>query len=1042
MSAVYSEPTNLDFGGLYQDMQNEFDDSDIYNMNMQSLNDMNMHGLNMNLAKEDNLSNVDPDVNCPVLDNTNRYWLPVDFNSEMKFDSKSLSLLHFNARSLNRNFDNIYDLITNQINANFSIYGFSETWIHPLTPKELFFVENYTFFHRDRTKSRGGGVAMLIHNSFNVKERADITLPPNLCESIFLEIQMYNRKNVIVGVIYRDPSSNIADFNDNINICLNQIINENKDVYVMGDWNINLLNTSSVANINDFLNIMYNNSFRPLINRPTRITKCSISLIDNIFTNVYAKQISSGILYDDTTDHLPIFSVTHNTMPYSQVHNNMNFTRRRVNPHNISNLNKALLSIDWNDILICDIEDAYNNFFKVFKQAFNDNCEIIKKKNTRSTGKKPWITHGLLKCIIKKNRLLKTFCKKRTKSNETKYKKYRNNLNAILRTARKKYYCDLLTKNKHNLKNVWQIINELMCKKKKQIFPLYFTKNNVNLYKNEDIVNEFNNFFSNIAANTLKQTNLNSNKQFSYYLKNPRQSSMYFYPTNELEIIKIVKELKMGYSTGFDDVSTFVVKKVIHSIVTPLVYIFNLSLSTGRVPNNLKIGKIIPVFKKGDKHLFSNYRPITLLPCFSKILEKIVYKRLISYLDKNKILNNCQYGFRAGHSCEHALIDLNNTLLTNIDNNKHSFGIFLDLSKAFDLIDHSILLYKLSHYGIRGTVWEWFQSYLLDRRNYTSFNNYNSSYSTARYGVPQGSVLGPLLFLLYINDLCTASPFFNYVLFADDTTIISTHSNFNILLEKTNNELCKIAEWFDANKLVVNYEKTNVMYFRKSHVSHTSLDFCIKMKDVTLNMVNSVKFLGFILDDNLSFNEHRLFICNKMSKNIGILYKLRSTLTEKYLFMLYNSLILPYIYYGNITWASCGITKLNPIHRLQKKALRICSNSPYLAPSRPIFSRLKTLTIFDIHKIQIAILMYYVKHNLAPRNITNLFLYNQDYHQYDTRSHSKFHYPLTRSQSTLNSFKSVGPRIWNSLSPDVTSCTNITSFKAKLKRSMISLYAK
>ena len=155
------------------------------------------------------------------------------------------------------------------------------------------------------------------------------------------------------------------------------------------------------------------------------------------------------------------------------------------------------------------------------------------------------------------------------------------------------------------------------------------------------------------------------------------------------------------------------------------------------MPNSLKIGKIIPVFKKGDKHSFSNYRPITLLPCFSKILEKIVYKRLISHLDNNKILNDCQYGFRAGHSCEHALIDLNNTLTTNINNNYHSFGIFLDLSKAFDLIDHNILLYKLSHYGIRGAVWNWFKSYLLNRHNYTSFNNYDSQYSTAKYGVPQ-----------------------------------------------------------------------------------------------------------------------------------------------------------------------------------------------------------------------------------------------------------------------------------------------------------------
>jgi len=212
------------------------------------------------------------------------------------------------------------------------------------------------------------------------------------------------------------------------------------------------------------------------------------------------------------------------------------------------------------------------------------------------------------------------------------------------------------------------------------------------------------------------------------------------------------------------------------------------------------------------------------------------------------------------------------------------------------------------------------------------------------------------------------------------------------------------------------------------------------MNNIYLNVSTSIKFLGIVLDDKLTFNDHRIFVCNKISKNIGILCKLRIILPEKQLFMLYNSLIIPYIQYCAITWASVGITKLECIHKLQKKALRICTNSPYLAPSRPIFSRLKTLTIYDIHEFQIATLMYYVKHNLAPTNVLSFFQYNKNIYQYNTRSHTKFHYPVVASQSILNSVKHSGPRIWNHLSNDITSCSNITSFKVKLKRLLINAY--
>lgn len=1032
----FSDVSNSEFGRLFVNTRNVID-CDII-CNDKKLNDNE----DDTMFESDFIENIDPDTNFLAFDNSNKYWLPEEFNSKNNVHNDSLSLLHFNSRSLYRNFDDINEFIS-QLDKKFSVYGFSETWIHSKTPLSLFHIDDFTFFHNDRIKSKGGGVAMFIHNSLNVSPRSDLTLSTDLCESLFMEINITGRKNIIVAVIYRDPKTSIIDFNIMFNDCLEKLKDENKDVYIMGDFNVNLMNYSSIDHINEFVNTVYNNSFRPLIDKPTRISKFSSTLIDNILTNVCTNEITSGLFYNDITDHLPIFSVTKNIIKTPFMSSQTKYTTNLLNQNTIDSLNKELAQFEWKNTFSSDnVDAAYDIFLSQFTEIFESNCKVKpkSKKKKKNIPHKPWITPSLLRCINKKNKLYKIFCLKRNSKDELRFKKYRNKLNKILKLARKQYFSELLHAHKNNLIKVWDIINNLLGKKSKDNFPAFFKKNDNKIVNDQDIANEFNDFFSNIASIALSKLSKFTNTHFSSYLHKSCEASVYFNPTNELEIINIVKQLKNSNSTGFDGVSTSLMKKVIHTVVLPLVHIFNLSLCSGKVPKNLKIGKIIPVFKKGDKHSFANYRPITILPCFSKVLEKIVYNRMTSHLEKYELLNNNQYGFRARHSCEHALIDLHDKLLNNINNNLHSFGIFLDLSKAFDLINHDILLYKLPFFGIRGTAWDWFFSYLNDRKQFTVYKNSNSTYSTTQCGVPQGSILGPLLFLLYINDLCYVSSFFKLVLFADDTNIIASHVDFEYLVLKTNNELDKVTAWFDANRLIINYDKTNIMYFRKPCISHDPKEIRIKMNDVYLNVSTSLKFLGIVLDDKLTFDDHRLIIRSKISKNIGILCKLRTILPERHLFMLYNSLILPYIQYCNITWASVGISKIEPIHILQKKALRICTNSAYLAPSSPIFFRLKTLTVYDIHQLKIAILMYYVKNGLAPNNISSLFQTNNDVHQYNTRSSEKFHYPIANSRSVLQSVKHTGPRIWNSLLNDTSSSSTISSFKLKLKKLFIDAY--
>ena len=251
---------------------------------------------------------------------------------------------------------------------------------------------------------------------------------------------------------------------------------------------------------------------------------------------------------------------------------------------------------------------------------------------------------------------------------------------------------------------------------------------------------------------------------------------MFFPSTYQQEIVEICASLRSGSAAGFDNIHIDVVKQSIDIISKPLTRIINLSLSSGIVPKQLKLARIIPLFKSGDQDLYANYRPVSVLPIFSKFLEKVVYKRLYNFLIKYNILFDNQYGFRKNHSTALALLHLYDTLANAIDNKEYTMGVFIDLSKAFDTVNHEILLAKLQHYGIRGTPLKWFESYLSGREQFVNFNGYCSSYKLVKCGVPQGSVLGPLLFLIYINDICNVSSALDILLFADDTSIFFSQS--------------------------------------------------------------------------------------------------------------------------------------------------------------------------------------------------------------------------------------------------------------------------
>jgi hypothetical protein len=320
-----------------------------------------------------------------------------------------------------------------------------------------------------------------------------------------------------------------------------------------------------------------------------------------------------------------------------------------------------------------------------------------------------------------------------------------------------------------------------------------------------------------------------------------------------------MSHLNNSKSSSDDNFSNYIVKICRDEILHPLLHVFNLSLEHGVFPSKLITAKVIPLHKGGDTALMSNYRPISLISPFAKLLERLMHTRLTSFFNRYNVLYDYQFGFRKGHNTTLAIIDIVNMIETELSSKKYVLGLFLDLKKAFDTVDINILLYKLNHYGIRGHVLSWFKSYLLNRKQFTHVNGISSSYLETKCGVPQGSVLGPLLFLIYINDICFSTNLGRISLFADDTNVFIVASDITTLFNLANLIADDIFKWTVSNKLSINLEKTNYMLFKPnkftdSSIVNLNLSCCIN--DYKLTRVKFVKYLGIWLDDNLNWSIH------------------------------------------------------------------------------------------------------------------------------------------------------------------------------------------
>ena len=421
---------------------------------------------------------------------------------------------------------------------------------------------------------------------------------------------------------------------------------------------------------------------------------------------------------------------------------------------------------------------------------------------------------------------------------------------------------------------------------------------------------------------------------------------------------EICKNLNPRKSVGWDGVSPRVIKAVAYELAGPLSRLFNSCMREGHYPGSFKVARVVPVFKAEDPTQFSNYRPVSVLPVLSQVFERVLYKRLTKFLDKHKVIIPGQFGFRTGHSTTMAISDMVEKVRAAWASKEVALGVFIDLKKAFDTVDHEILLQKMEHYGIRGVANKLIKSYLRDRTQYVQYGGYESERGVVECGVPQGSVLGPLFFLLYVNDMVASCKELELVLFAEATNIFAKGKTPVELFSKVNEGLRSLCKWFSFNKLTLNFKKTEYVYFGGTG-GRVVPPGGLQIGTEQVRRVEGVRFLGVWVDEGITWNGHIDKVRNKVGQLLGMIGRSSSVIGRDSLLKLYNALVLPHLQYCLMAWGDFrgnhNVSQGASLLRLQKKLVGIILGKAGRYHADLLFGDLQILKIDDLYRQQLRV---------------------------------------------------------------------------------------
>jgi hypothetical protein len=846
---------------------------------------------------------------------------------------------------------------------------------------------------------------------------------------------------IIVLGIYRPPKSNAIIFFNNFNETIDKIYSElHYKIIIIGDFNIDFLKQS--ANLNKMVNVLDQFKLRNLINEPTRITEHSKTAIDNIITNIpqYPNNVKTQIIHTLISDHtaqcveLTDWSESKNIKAkiLENKYHSKNNNRITCRNNSVENTNKLLVSlktVDWGSAIDeTNVNRKYELFVSIFLKHYNWHCpEISKIKNknrTKLNGN--WKTPE-----IDRIRTMLEIAQYKISIGENINKdlvnKIKQTYDLEVVEAKKRFYAKSINSSNNKSKASWNIINKYRGKEGKSNPLISLEIGNEEIIEEARVAEEFNNFFVSIGQES-KTTSISTNSHL-HPSCNRITSNLFLYPTSKEEILNIIKNIKTKHSVGHDNISIQIIKLCGDAIAEPLNDIANSILKEGIFPDSLKIAKVIPIFKKGNKLDVNNYRPISILPAFSKILERVILVRILSFLKKHNLMSPCQHGFTQGKSTNSALVEFMERIIDEVDKGKYSIGAMFDLTKAFNYVHTNTLLTKLYDLGIRGVAHDLIKSYLSNRYQYVCIPNNDgiatSTYQKLESGVPQGSILGPVLFTLYINDIQNTIPLKNLTLYADDTTALISNINLETLEIDLNTICNSIVQYFNSMYLTVNPNKCEIINFslKNNHIEPT-----LYIGDQLIKSVNSTTVLGLKIDSKLLWTDQVNNIANKVSKGLFVMKYIMKYIPQETAKIVYYAVIYSHMAYGIELWGSTADIHFQQIFKLQKKAIRYIAKLGYRESCREHF---KTLSILTLPCIYIYRLIIYSFNNKNTQQT------NADIHSHNTRG--KHQLAIQRHRLHLFNKKPsyMSGKLFNKLPNPIKCIDHPKKFKAELFRFLV-----